>query len=76
MELIKISLVADELGVSVKTVYNWIASGKLTMPEQGYVYRAEAHDVWINQQSARSILSFFQSQGIKRDAYGRFIEKD
>jgi hypothetical protein len=69
----KINLIAKELGVSVKTIYNWIGDGKLFMPRPGYVCRSEAFDVWVNQQSFRSINSYFMAvQGIKRDSSGRF----
>lgn len=69
----KIPLVAKELGVSVKTIYNWIGDGKLFMPRPGYVCKSEACDVWIRQQSFRSINSYFMAaQGIKRDSNGRF----
>ena len=74
---VKISLVANELGVSVKTIYNWISSGKLYMPRPGYVDREEAHRAWLEQQNLRSINSYFMAvQGIKRDSYGRFSKTD
>jgi len=71
----KISLIAKELGISVKTIYNWISDGKLFMPRPGYVSRPEAFDVWVSQQSLRSINSYFMAaQGIKRDSNGRFFK--
>ena len=73
---VKISLMADELGVSVKTIYNWISDSKLVMPRPGYVDRLEAFRVWHEQQGLRSILSYFQVQGTKRDSYGRFTTGD
>jgi hypothetical protein len=72
LELMKISLVAEELNVTTKTIYNWITDGKLTVTQAGYVDRFEAHKVWHEQQSLRSVISFFQVQGTKRDANGRF----
>jgi excisionase family DNA binding protein len=74
MSIVKISFAAKELGVSSKTIYNWITDGKLTMPKSGYVSLAQAETVWIKQQLLRRELSFFMSQGTIRDAYGRFIE--
>lgn len=69
----KIPLVANELGVSTKTIYNWIDSGKLFMPQSGYVNREEAFAVWVNQQTSRKINSYFMAiKGIKRDSNGRF----
>ncbi len=69
----KIPIVATDLGVSVKTVYNWIESGKLFMPQAGYVDRDEAFAVWVNQQTLKSVNSYFMAiKGIKRDSNGRF----
>lgn len=73
-DLVKIGLMAEELGVSVKTVYNWINVDKLRMPKPGYVNRMDAYEVWLEQKNIRKIHSYFMSvQGIKRDANGRFI---
>ena len=63
---------AIELGVSAKTIYNWISVGKLEMTEPGYVSQVDAYEVWLHQQALRSITSYFQSQGTIRDSYGRF----
>lgn len=72
----KIPIVATDLGVSVKTVYNWIESGKLFMPQPGYVDRDEAFAVWVNQQTLKSVNSYFMAiKGIKRDSNGRFSGK-
>lgn len=68
----KIPLVAKELGVSVKTIYNWISVGKLFMPQPGYVSQVEAYEVWLHQKSLRSIQSYFMSQGTIRDSFGRW----
>jgi excisionase family DNA binding protein len=76
MSIIKIPKAADELGVSYKTIYNWISSGKLSMPRPGYVVLEEARDVWLNQKLKRIEISFFLAQGTIRDAYGRFIQMD
>lgn len=73
---VKIPLVAEELGVSVKTIYNWIKVGKLFMPQQGYVSQIEAYEVWLQQKSLRSFHSYFMAQGIIRDAYGRYSKKN
>ncbi len=69
----KIPLVAKELGVSTKTIYNWIGSGKLFMPRPGYVDKNEAFSVWVDQRTVKSINSYFMAiKGIKRDSNGRF----
>lgn len=72
----KISLVASSLGVSTKTIYNWINSGKLFMPQRGYVDKDEAFSVWIDQRTQKSINSYFMAiKGIKRDSNGRFNKR-
>lgn len=76
MSLVKIPAAAIQLGVSHKTIYNWISNGKLEMLKPGYVSLDEAKSVWISQQILRSEISFFMAQGTIRDAYGRFIQTD
>ena len=71
---VKIPVMAKELGVSTKTVYNWINMGKLYMPRPGYVHQLEAYEVWLQQKSMKVIQSYFQSKGIIRDSYGRFVK--
>jgi len=67
---------AEELGVSTKTLYNWINVGKLFMPRPGYVSQVEAYEVWLQQRSLRSIQSYFMAKGTIRDAFGRFKKYD
>lgn len=75
-DLVKIQLMAEELGVTHKTVYNWVASGKLVMHRPGYVSQLEAYEVWLQQKSFKSIFaSEMARKGITRDANGRFITK-
>lgn len=72
----KIPLVAKELGVSVKTIYNWISVGKLFMPRPGYVSQLDAYEVWLQQKHLRSAYSqVMATQGIKRWANGQFKSK-
>ncbi len=67
---------AEELGVSVKTIYNWISLGKLEIVKPGYVNRMDAYEVWLEQKDIRKIHSYFMSvQGTKRDANGRFLSR-
>lgn len=75
-DIVKISSMAQELGVSVKTVYNWISVGKLLMVKPGYVSQVEAYEVWLQQKSLRSVQSYFMAQGTIRDAFGRFSKDD
>jgi len=72
----KISLVAKELGVSVKTIYNWISVGKLFMPKPGYVSQIEAYEVWLQQKSLRSFHSYFLAKDVIRDSYGRWSKEE
>ena len=72
---VKIPLMAEELGVSVKTIYNWVSVGKLTMPRPGFVSQAEAYEVWLHQKSLRSIQSYFVAKGTIRDAFGRWVKE-
>jgi uncharacterized protein YjcR len=70
---VKVILMAEELGVSVKTIYNWISHEKLKMVRPGYVNRTDAYEVWLEQKNIRKTLSQLMSgQGTKRDANGRF----
>jgi predicted DNA-binding transcriptional regulator AlpA len=73
---VKIPLMAKELGVSVKTVYNWISVGKLFMPRPGYVSQVEAYEVWIEQKFLKSIHSHFMAaQAVDRSSNGKFKSK-
>lgn len=75
-DYVKIPNMAKELGVSVKTIYNWISVGKLYMPRPGYVHYMEAYEVWLQQKTLRSFHSYFVSKGTIRDAFGRFKSND
>lgn len=75
MSLVKIPAAAVQLGISHKTIYNWVADEKLAMAKPGYVDIYEAQEVLLNQQSLRSQISYFMAQGTIRDAYGRFTAK-
>lgn len=68
----KIPLVAKDLGVSVKTIYNWVSAGKIYMPQPGFVSREEAYSVFVRQKELRTFYSYFQSAGIVRDSFGKF----
>lgn len=73
---VKIPLMAKELGVSVKTIYNWISVGKLFMPRPGYVSQVDAYEVWLEQKSLRSAYSqVLASQGTKRGPNGQFQKR-
>lgn len=69
---VKISLMAKELDVSTKTIYNWISVGKLFMPRPGYVSQVEAYEVWLQQKQLRTIQSYFLSKDMTRNSFGKF----
>lgn len=71
--LIKIDLAAKWLEVTPKTIYNWIESGLLEMPEKGKVRRADVERVHQQQVMLRSANSRMKALGIGRDEKGRFI---
>lgn len=75
-DLVKVTVVAEEIGVTHKTVYNWINDGHLKLARRGYVLRSEAWEVWRFMQERRVQISYFISAyGIKRDACGRFTSE-
>lgn len=75
-KIIKIHIAAEELGVSVKTIYNWIEWGKLQMPRPGFVNHIDAWETYLQQKQDKSIYSSLMAKyGIKRDANGRFITR-
>ncbi len=75
-DLVKIGLMAEELGVTPKTIYNWIERGKLVMHRPGFVSQLESYEVWLQQRSYKSIYASEMARyGITRDANGRFITK-
>lgn len=73
MKPIKISLAAHQLGVSVKTLYNWIKNGELEMVEPGFVLADEARNAFERMKAHRVEISYFMAYGIKRDSKGRFF---
>jgi hypothetical protein len=75
-DLSKIGPLATELGITPKTIYNWISDGRLEMKKPGFVSKSEAWEVFDFMQEKRVEISYFMSAyGIKRDAYGRFISE-
>lgn len=75
-DLVKIVPLANELGVTYKTIYNWVSDGRLEMERPGFVSRSAAWKVWEEMREKRIEISYFMSAyGIKRDAYGRFTSE-
>ena len=76
MELVKITVLAKELGISHKTIYNWISDGRLRMETRGYVDRFEAWAVHEHMQVRKtSFQRLLAKYGTGRDKYGRFVQK-
>jgi len=72
----KIGPLAEEMGISYKTLYVWINDGRLELKKPGFVSRSEAWEVFDYMRLKRSEISYFTSTyGINRDAYGRFISE-
>lgn len=72
-EDVKVSLMAEELGVTAKTIYNWIAVGKLIPSRPGFVNQVDAYEVWLQQKQDRSVFArTMASHGITRGPNGRF----
>ena len=76
-DVVKIVPLAEEMGISYKTIYVWINDGRLELKKPGFVSRSEAWEVFDYMRLKRSEISYFTSTyGINRDAYGRFIKDD
>jgi hypothetical protein len=75
-DLVRIGPLAEEMGITPKTIYNWINDGRLEMKKPGCVSRIDTWAVLMHMQEKRTNLSHIMSAyGIKRDAYGRFISE-
>lgn len=73
-DLVKVVAVAEELGLSHKTIYNWISKGYLEMVIPGFVSQADVILVWVEQRGRKTERQAWLARyGIKRDASGRFI---
>lgn len=71
---VKVAAIAEELGITHKTIYNWISKGYLEMVAPGFVSQADVILVWVEQRARKAERqSELVRYGIKRDANGRFI---
>lgn len=70
---VKISLAAEIIGVSVKTVYNWITEGILSTVRPGYVLVSDANNAKDISDRQKSRISKSNLLGIGRDERGRFV---
>ena len=74
-DIVKIGLLAEEMGISYKTLYVWINDCRLELKKPGFVSRSEAWEVLDYMRLKKSEISYFTSTyGINRDSYGRFIK--
>ena len=69
---VKITIAAQLLGVSHKTVYNWVADGLLTTTEPGYVDMEEAEKAKAIADMQKVKSALMRMLGIRRDERGRF----
>lgn len=75
-DLAKIVPLAEEMGISYQTIYNWVKDGRLEMKKPGFVSRSEAWEVLDHMYEKRVEISYFlSSYGIKRDSNGRFVSE-
>jgi predicted site-specific integrase-resolvase len=68
----KIPLAAENLGVTVKTIYNWIESGELKLAHPGFVFMSEAIETKKRLEEHRTIGRRLNSILHPRDKHGRF----
>lgn len=72
-DLVKIVPLATEMGISHKTIYNWVNDGRLEMKKPGFVSKSEAWGVFDHMQEKRVEISYFMSTyANSRDEHGRF----
>lgn len=71
---IKIVLAARIMGVTPKTIYNWISDGTLKKVRPGYVLKSDLEYAASSKvQKRRAMLRRRASFEMKRDRLGRFI---
>lgn len=70
--MVKILIAADSVGVTYKTIYNWLEDGSLKLAHPGFVYMSDVRRVWIQKQNIKSETSRTVSSMFTRDDRGRF----
>jgi predicted site-specific integrase-resolvase len=71
---IKIVLAARLMGVTPKTIYNWISDGTLKKVRPGYVLKSDLEYAASSKVQKRRAMSRRRaSSEMKRDRLGRFI---
>jgi excisionase family DNA binding protein len=71
-KMIKIKIAASMLGVSYKTIYNWLEDGSLKLAHPGYVYLKDVEFVQIKKKQEKFDKSQAHSMRFTRDEKGRF----
>lgn len=71
---VKIVAAAEELGLSYKTLYNWISDGKLPLVHPGFVFMSDVRRAWIKTQNSKAEQSKETSSLAIRDHNGRFTK--
>ena len=80
-KMVKIVVAAEAIGVTYKTVYNWIEDGTLKLAHPGYVYLSEARRAQIKKLNDKSqwgkehSSKFFRDSGKFKLLTGRHNEK-
>lgn len=70
---LKITKAADVIGVSYKTIYNWLEVGYLKLYHPGYVLLSEVRRAQIKAETAALEKRTKSSSKQPRDKFGRFI---
>lgn len=65
--MIKISIAAEAIGVTYKTLYNWVEDGTLSLAHPGYVYLSEARRAQVKKLNDRSEWGKTHSSKFFRD---------
>ena len=67
-KMVKIIVAADTMGLTYKTLYNWIEDGTLRLAHPGYVYLSEVKQAQMVKQNSRSQWG--------KDHSGRFFREN
>lgn len=70
--MVKIVVAAESVGVTYKTIYNWLEDGSLKLAHPGFVFLSDVRKVWIQKQNIKSETSRTVSSNFTRDDRGRF----
>lgn len=71
-KMVKIKIAASVLGISYKTIYNWLEDGSLKLAHPGYVYLRDVELVQLTKKQEKLEHSRAHSMRFTRDEAGRF----